>query len=243
LSAVADGIDKGATYCYSSGYFDSRTFTERPFNDPADYAAGGNAPLSQILDLSADNGFVQDLNRFWTGAAKSINKTFQPVKIAQAANPPCEPSARFGYCPATNTVYFNAAFAQSVYNSLPGVDIDDSTGNVKLTDNQPADFSLGVLFSMGWGLAVRHQLFNRSLTDKAALLAAACYTGSYAKDINIEAPTHGQIIILSPADLDEASSSMLDQVDKPEAFGARGTTGLDRVQSFVTGYRDGLSGC
>jgi predicted metalloprotease len=150
---------------------------------------------------------------------------------------------RFGYCPSENTVYFDTSFAQSVYNSLPGVQIDDATGNVTLTSNQPADFALGVMFSMGWGMAVRHQLFNRPLSDKAALLAAACYTGSYAKDINVAQPTHGQIIILSPADLDEATSSMLDDVDRPDAFGSRGTTGLDRIQDFVKGYRDGLSGC
>ena len=29
----------------------------------------------------------------------------------------------------------------------------------------------------------------------------------------------------------------------PQAFGARGTTGLDRIQDFVKGYRSGLSAC
>lgn len=245
LSALADGIDKGATYCFSDGYFASRVYTERPFTREDDYAAGGNEPLSEVLKPGADNFFVEDLNRFWTSAAKSIGKTFTPVKIAQADQPPCASgSTQFGYCPNDNTVYYNRAFAATVYNSLPDIHFDQLTGNVTLLFNQPADYALGVLFAIGWGMAVRHQLFNRSLDDHDALIAAVCYTGAYSKDINLaDDPTQTRSILLSPADLDEATSSMLDQVGKPQAFGARGSTGLDRIQAFVKGYRGGLSVC
>lgn len=243
LSALADGIDRGASYCFSPGYFDSRTFTERPFTDPRDYNAGGNQPLSAVV-AGSNNLFVEDLNRFWTTAAKSVGKTFSPVRIAEASHPKCgDTSAAFGYCPDDNTVYHDTAFARSAYHSLPAVQIDSSNGNVTLLDHQPADFSLGVLFSIAWGMAVRHQLFARGLGGKAALTAAVCYSGSYAKDINVEAATDGQKITLSPADLDEATSSMLDEVGRKKAFGARGTTGLNRIQDFVQGYRDGLSSC
>ena len=246
LSAVADGIDKGASYCFSPGYFSSRSFTERPFASPQEFQQGDNSPISDILKTSGKNYFVDDLNRFWAAAAKSINKTFTPVKIASADHPKCgaaSSSSEFGYCPDDNTVYFNPAFAQQVYNSLPTVELDPHTGNVTLKSNQPGDFALGVMFSIGWGMAVRHQLFNRSLTDRAALEAAVCYTGSYAKDVNVPPNTPGKDITLSPADLDEAVSSMIAEVGRPEGFGARGTTGLDRVQAFVKGYRGGLSVC
>jgi predicted metalloprotease len=246
LSAVADGIDKGVTYCFSDGYFASRTFTERPFRTEAEYQGGDNTPLPQIIDPSANNPFVTDLNRFWTAAAKLIGKTFKPVKIAEATHPKCAPASsptEFGYCPDDNTVYFNRAFAQSAYNSLPDVKGDPANGNVTLLNNQPGDFALGVLFSIGWGMAVRHQLFSRSLDDKSALIAAVCYTGSYAKDVNVDPGTPGKDITLSPADLDEATSSMLDQVGRDQAFGARGSTGLERIQAFVKGYRGGLSTC
>jgi predicted metalloprotease len=244
LSALADGIQKGASYCFSKGYFASRTFTERPFTSAADYAAGGNAPLAEVLAPSGQNIFVKDLNRFWTAAAQSIHKTFQPLKLAEAGHPPCAASRLFGYCPQDNTVYYNASFAEQVYNSLPGVEGNPSNGNITLVDNQQADFALGVLLVIGWGMAVRHQLFGGSLDGHDALVAAVCYTGAYAKDVNVDqADATDQLIILSPADLDEATSSMLDQVGRPEAFGARGTTGLDRIQAFVKGYRDGLSGC
>lgn len=244
LSAVADGIDKGPSYCFSSGYFSSRTFTERPF-----YANEGmqdNTPFAQVITTDPKNFFVTDLNRFWTLKAKTINKTFQPVKIASASRPKCGASsaaAKFGYCPDDNTVYFDPAFAQSVYNSLPGVNADPATGNVQLVDNQPGDFALGVMFSIGWGMAVRHQLFNRSLIDKQALAAAVCYSGAYAQDINVAPQTAGHPLTLSPGDLDEAVSAMLDQVGRDQAFGARGTSGLDRIQSFVKGYKGGLSAC
>jgi predicted metalloprotease len=246
LSAVADGIDKGASYCFSDGYFASRTFTERPFATPQEFQQGDNTPIAQILDRSANNPFVKDLNRFWEGKAKSIKKSFNPVKIAEATHPKCgaaSPSSQFGYCPDDNTVYFDTKFADVVYNSLPTVTFERTTANVTLEQNQPGDFALGVMFSIAWGMAVRHQLFGRALTDKAALLSAVCYTGSYAKDVNVPPGTAGKDITLSPADLDEAVSAMLAQVGKPEAFGARDTTGLDRVQAFVKGYRDGLSIC
>jgi len=95
---------------------------------------------------------------------------------------------------------------------------------------------------MGWGLAVRHQLFSRPMTGKDALLAAACYVGAYAKDINLPA-TNTPRFLLSPPDMDEATSAMLNLVAEDKAYGARGTTGLQRIQSFVKGYQGGLSVC
>ena len=246
LSAVADGIDKGASYCFSDGYFASRSFTERPFRDDQEFQGGDNSPISDILNTSSDNDFVRDLNRFWVAAAKSSGRSFDPVRIAEADHPKCgaaSPASRFGYCPDDNTVYFDTRFAEQVYDSLPTVDFDPETGNVTLQDNQPGDFALGVMFSVAWGMAVRHQLFQRSLDGEDALLAAVCYTGSYAKNVNVPAGTAGRIIVLSPADLDEAVSSMLAEVGRPQAFSARGSTGLDRVQAFVKGYRGGLSAC
>ncbi|MFN2562081.1 MAG: hypothetical protein ABR571_12405 [Jatrophihabitans sp.] len=243
LSAVADGIDKGVTYCFSDGYFKSRTYTERPFSSEAEYGAGDNQPIADIV--SSNSSLVADLNRFWTAKAKIIHKTFTPVKIAEASHSHCAATGatQFGYCPDDNTVYFSRAFAEAAYNSLPDVSGDPRTGNVTLLQDQPGDFALGVLFSIGWGMAVRHQLFDRALDGKDALISAVCYTGSYAKDVNVAAGASGKQITLSPSDLDEATSSMLDQVGRPEAFSARGTTGLDRIQAFVKGYRGGLSTC
>ncbi len=248
LSAVADGIARGVTYCFSKDYFASRTYTERPFTSQQDLQSGGNTPLAEVVKTAGTNFFVSDLNRFWTGAAKSIGKTFQPVKIAEAAHPKCDSAgtSSFGYCADDNTVYFDKSFALRAYNSLPAVKGDQDTGNITLLNDQPGDFALGVLFSIGWGMAVRNQLFNRSQDDGPALTAAICYSGSYAKDINIaqgSPQAQGKTFVLSPADLDEATSSMLGVVGQKTSFGARGTSGLDRIQAFVKGYKGGLSVC
>ena len=245
LSALADGLQNGVKYCYSPSYF-QRTFTERPFSDQADYDAGGNQPLSDVVD--PNGGEVQDLNRFWTAAGTTIGKTFKPVVLKEAAHPSCggTPTSEFGYCPTDNTVYYSNSFAKAAYNSLPGVQIDDDTADVTLVFNQPADFALGELISIGWGLAVRHQFFGSDMDSTKALKSAVCYTGAYAKDINLDAATakaRKKLLYLSPSDLDEAVSALLDLAGQDRAFGSRGTTGLDRIQAFNRGYKQSLSSC
>lgn len=250
LSALEDGIRHGAKYCYSDDYF-NRQFTERPYVTDDDYQAGGNETLEQVLNPGDPNtdhnagGLQPDLNRFWTGAAKEIGKSWKDVKIAEASHPKCDASgtSEFGYCPSDNTVYYSEAFAKKAYYSLTEVQIDRSNGNVTLQDDGPADFALGTLFAIGWGMAVRHQLFDRSIDGKDALLAAVCYTGAYAKDINVERASGDQLLVLSPQDMDEATSAMLNLVGLDRAYGSRGTTGLQRIQTFVKGYNGGLSSC
>ncbi len=250
VSAINDGLIKGPTFCFSKTYFD-RKFTERPFVQENDYLSGGNETLAQVLnpnDPTADQnagGLEPDLNRFWTAAAQAIGKTFTPVKIAEAAHPKCGASAtsEFGYCPDDNTVYYSTDFASKAYYSLTATEMSSSTKDVTIVTNQPADFALASLFAMGWGMAVRHQLFGRSIDDQAALLSAACYVGAYAKDINRATGDATHTFLLSPPDMDKGTSAMLNLVGLDTAFGARGTTGLARVQAFVKGYNNGLSVC
>jgi predicted metalloprotease len=250
LSALEDGIQHGVTYCFSDDYF-NRQFTERPYVSDNDYRAGGNESLDQVLnpnDPQKDpgaGGLQPDLNRFWTAAAKTKSKTWKDVKIAEASHPKCGASgtSEFGYCPSDNTVYYSKAFAEKAYYSLTGVKIDRSNGNVTLEHDQPADFALGTLFAVGWGMAVRHQLFGRSIDGKDALLGAVCYTGAYAKDINVAQTSDEHPFALSPPDMDEATSAMLNLVGSDQAYGARGTSGLQRIQTFVKGYNGGLSAC
>jgi predicted metalloprotease len=251
LSAIDDGVLHGPKFCFAKDYF-NRKFTERPFVSDTDYLTGGNETLAQVLDPrpiatdgSGGGGLQPDLNRFWKGAAKSISKDWTDVKIAEAPHPKCGASAtsEFGYCPDDNTVYYSKSIAEQAYNSLADKSVDPTTHKVTLLENQPADFALGTLFAVGWGLAVRHQLFKRSNDGPDALLAASCYTGAYAKDINIPKGDAAHPFILSPPDMDEATSAMLNLVGQNNTYGARGTTGLQRIQSFVKGYQGGLSVC
>ncbi|MEP7020237.1 MAG: hypothetical protein ABI808_06270 [Pseudonocardiales bacterium] len=242
LSAIDDGLLHGPKFCYSKDYF-TRKYTERPFVRDTDYKTGGNETLAQVLDSSPNGGGLQpDLNRFWKAAARSIGKNWTDVKIAENDHPKCGSSSNseFGYCPDDNTVYYTKSEAEKAYNSLADKSVDRSTHKVSLQENQPADFALGTLFTVGWGMAVRHQLFSRSNDDASALLAASCYTGAYAKDVNVDT---GRTFALSPPDMDEATSAMLNLVGQDNTYGARGTTGLQRIQSFVKGYQGGLSVC
>lgn len=247
LAAIDDGLSKGVAFCYSESYL-SRQFTERPFVSDQDYLTGGNETLDQVLnpnDPTKDpkaGGLIPDLNRFFGAAASGAGKSWQAVKIAQAPHPKCGASAtsEFGYCPDDNTVYYSDAFAAQAYNSLAALRIDTQSGNASLALNQPADFALGTLFAVGWGMATLHQLEHQPIDSKDALLAAACYTGAYAKDINV---AKAGAFTLSPPDMDEATSAMLNLVGDDQAYGARGTNGLQRVQSFVKGYGGGFSAC
>lgn len=250
IGAVAEGFQQGATECYKSDWAD-REFTERPFALGEEQAsAGGNEPFSQVIDAGPSppngggGGLQPDLNKFWKHAAGSIHKQWTDVKIAEAPHPKCgDTSSRFGYCPDDNTVYFDRTYAEQAYNSLSVLNIDRVLGNVSVIENQPADFALGTLFVYGWGLAVRHQLFSRSLDDGPALLAASCYAGAYAKNTNVAQNTAGHDFFLSPPDMDEATSAVLSLVGTDQAYGSRGTTGFDRVQSFIKGYHGALGVC
>lgn len=248
IGAVADGFQHGVTECYKPDWA-NRTFTERPFTSSRDEQSQGNEPFEKVIDPSPSKsdgsgggGLQPDLNRFWTKAAQSINKKWTNVKIAQADHPKCgDTSSEFGYCPDDNTVYFNVDFARQAYDSMSVLSVNPQNADVTVEQNQPGDFALGTLFSYGWGLAVRHELFNRSLDDSGALLAASCYTGAYAKDINVDDPNRK--FTLSPPDMDEATNAVLSLVGLDQAYGSRGTTGLDRVLSFVQGYNGGLHAC
>jgi predicted metalloprotease len=249
IGAVAEGYQQGAKECYKSDWAD-REFTERPFGSSDDQLTAGNEPFSQVIDAGAPppngggGGLQPDLNKFWKHAAESIHKQWADVKIAEAPHPKCgDTSSRFGYCPDDNTVYFDRAYAEDAYNSLSVLNIDHVLGNVSVIENQPADFALGTLFVYGWGLAVRHQLFSRSLDDGPALLAASCYAGAYAKNTNVPQDTPGHTFVLSPPDMDEATSAVLSLVGTDQAYGSRGTTGFDRVQSFIKGYHGALGVC
>jgi predicted metalloprotease len=245
LSAMADGIANGAAYCFSDK-FAQREFTERPFTSDVDYLQRGNLPYAQIIDptpASPDASSLQDeLNKFWTAAAGSVNKQWQDVSVKQVGNPSCPDgqATDFNYCPSGNDVYFTDAFARQAYNSLPDKRVNKATGELTLIDNAPADYSLGTLFVYGWSMAVRSQLFKAPIDDRDALLAASCYSGAFTASIN---DPNQRAFQLSPPDMDEATSAVIKLVPSPKAYGARGTTALERIQRFTRGYFGGLPAC
>ncbi|HZZ97100.1 MAG TPA: neutral zinc metallopeptidase [Jatrophihabitantaceae bacterium] len=243
LNALQQGIQSGASYCFSSTFMTNRTYTERGYVSDQDYVDRGNQPLAEVLNPT---GIVADLNRFWATAASKQGKTFRAVKFAKADHLPCgglNPDSELGYCADDNTVYYSASFAHRAYYSITAPNVHAYTGDVSLSHREPGDFALGTLFAIAWGMAGEHQLYGASTDGTDGLTTAVCYAGAYADDINRITGDAAHPYILSPPDMDEATSAVLELVGSDRAFSARSTTGLQRVQEFVKGYTDGLTGC
>lgn len=243
LNALQLGIEHGASYCFSPSYLRNRTYTERGYVSEQDLSNNGNQPLDQVLGAK---GITPDLNRFWHTAAANSGRSFRSVSLAQADHPACgsaDPASEFGYCPDDNTVYYSPSFARRAYYSITAVVVDKRTAAVRLVPGQAGDYALGFLLAVAWGMAGRVQFLHGSTTDRSALEMAICFAGAYSEDINREFGDQTHKYILSPPDMDEATSAALNLVDLDTAFGARGTTGLQRVQRFVTGYSGGLGAC
>jgi predicted metalloprotease len=237
LSAFSDGFNNGVKYCYSNDW-SQRQFTERPYTSADDYNNQGNLSLADTLNPTT--GPIGDLNRFWTSAFQSINKTFKTVAVKQADSPPCagESSTKFTYCASDNTVYYSSAAASEAYDSVPVIAVS-SSNKVTIKQNAPGDYALGAMFAYMWGMAVRAQ-FGLSTDGQDALIAASCYVGAYSKDINV---TTGRPFTLSPPDMDEATVTTLRTVGKPDFTGMRNTTGFQRIRAFNKGYFGSLTAC
>jgi predicted metalloprotease len=246
ISAFADGFSNGVKYCYSDDWY-ARKFTERSYASDTDYKAGGNETLAQVTNpapatsTGGGGGLQPSLNAFWARAFKTINKTFKPVSIKQAASPPCGPKgSQFNYCASDNTVYFSADFASSAYYSVPVLVQDPTTKIVSIKQNSAADYALGAMFAYGWGVAVRSQL-GLSTSTAAGLIGASCYVGAYSKTINLATSTSA--FTLSPPDMDEATVAVLRIVGQDTALGDRNTTGFQRISAFKKGYFGSLTVC
>ena len=235
-SAFSDGFHNGAKFCYGDDWA-NRQFTERPYTLDRDYASGGNETLERLL--SNTGGLFPDLNAFWAATFPKVSKgkTWQKVQIKQADHPPCaDSSVELGYCPNDNTIYYSPSIAKQVYNSVPDVHIS-SDGQLQFDENGPGDYALGALFTVAFGMAVLHQS-GKAINTSGALKSAICYSGAYSANINVstdEAP-RSDGFVLSPQDMDEATYAMLRSVNEASVFGARNTTGLDRINDFREGY-------
>lgn len=257
ISAFVNGFESGEDYCFAPSYYDRTQFTILPWHQAADYGDNGNETLEKILNTKpplnsdpaqppppdAGGGLEPDLDRFWGDTAKAMHKSWKHVPIKQADHPPCDPAGKFDYCPSDNTVYYDRGYANTLYDSLTVRDVDPQTAAVTLKHKQPADFALGTMFAVGWALAARHQFRGDDTTGQDDLLGAICMAGSYVKDINLSDRQPGHEFILSPPDMDEATFAVLTLVNQDDAYGARGTTGLQRVQSFIDGYWGGVRSC
>ncbi len=109
LNAIQQGIQSGASYCFSRSFLTNRTFTERGYVSDQDYVdrrqrAAGRGARTRRVSSPTSTGSGR-------AAATEQGKTFQPVKFAEADHPPCgglNPASEFGYCADDNTVYYSS---------------------------------------------------------------------------------------------------------------------------------------
>jgi predicted metalloprotease len=224
IASVADGIKNGASYCTDN--WDQHPITERPYTTQADYDAGGDLPYSgasdggDVVDLGP-----QDLEAFWGATFPTAGKTWKPVTATEVSAPKCSGtkiSGEIGFCPADNSVQYEDKELKDAYSY--------------------GDFAAMTMLGIGWGLSAYAQLGHDPTTGDA-LLAASCYQGAYAATRNVDTTPAGALLTLSPADMDEASVALLTLVGADDAYGSRGTQGLDRIQSFITGYFGTIGAC
>lgn len=226
IAAVADGIKGGAAACATSTWR-NRPITERPYTTQQDYDSGGDLPYDGASDgFDVVQAGPNDLEAFWTKAFADSGRTWKPVTAAETSKPNCSGTkitGEIGYCPSDNSVQYEDGLLRDAYSY--------------------GDFAPMTLLGLGWGLSVVNQL-GRNTTDGKALLAASCYQGAYAATRNVDtSPAGGIGLTLSPADMDEASIALLILAGENDAYGSRGTSGFDRIRSFITGYFGGLPSC
>lgn len=224
IAAVADGVRGGAQACMTATWRD-RQITERPYTNQDDYNQGGDLPFDGVADGDVVDLGPQDLEDFWTQAFADSGRTWKPVEAKDVSSLSCSGtkiSGQIGYCPKDNTVQYEDGLLRDAY--------------------EYGDFAPMTLLGLGWGMSVVNQL-GRGTTDGAALLAASCYQGAYAASRNSDEPAGEYVLTLSPADMDEASIALLLLAGQKDAFGARGTSGFDRIHAFITGYFGGLPSC
>ena len=234
LNAFAEGFDGGVDVCVD--YLSTPPQTATILVDPAD-TSGGNLPLDELIpllveDLSLSLDTLSDI-----GPQAAYVVPGPPVDFGGSAGAPgpCggvapsveEIEAAAYYCAETNQVFIDRGELDAVWREVG--------------DFAPA---YAVAHSYAMSLAVEY-----TDTDSgAAVLAADCLVGVWARDVFDEAaaapvePFH--VLYLSAGDLDEGIVGfLLLEVLGPDLSQVDDVGTFDRVAEFGRGFFRGVSQC
>ena len=230
LSALATGISKGVTACYASSWA-NRSFTERPFVNAQDYTSNGNEPEAEVLNggtqAQGGGGLQPSLNTFWKEEAATIGKGFVDRR-----------EDRSGRAPALRA----GTIQRPAVRLLPERQ-HDLLQPRSIADKAYAygDYALGTMFVYGWGLAVRHQLFDGAIDTSRALLAAGVLRRRLRQgDQRRRADRTGVHALAAGHGRGDVGGA--DRRPGPAAFG-RAARPADRIQAFVKGYSAACQVC
>jgi predicted metalloprotease len=236
IGAFAEGFQEGAQRCaeypelFRSGEF---VVVQVPFTDPEDFERGGNLPLADILELA-----VLDLEDFWTVLFDELGRRWSPVAGVELVDPatdevecagrrfagPVLEGASF-YCIDRNTIFLDGE------GLIPPL-------------YEIGDFAVATELARQYAYAAQVRLGDTA-DDLSANLRADCYAGLYASSgFLVNRP--GQILVLSPGDLDEAVIAFLRSSDSGadvEAGSATVGTAFQRFDAFRLGFLEGTDAC
>src|SRR4051794_26380316 len=222
VSAFQEGFDDGPTACRDHFTAD-RPFTQRGFSD-TDLLTGGDAPYDQTVGSFAPKG----LSEFWASVFDQLGESFQPPQLEPFVGraPTCSgqtPDTDLVYGAAEDTVGFDeAALTEPLYGAEEG-----------------GDYAVLTAISIPYALAARDQL-GLSTDDQAAVRSAVCLTGAFTAFV---LNRNSKVLSISPGDVDESVSFLLEYSDDPEAFSAADMTGFQLVDVFRSGVFQGPSAC
>ncbi|QXG76993.1 neutral zinc metallopeptidase [Modestobacter sp. L9-4] len=222
VSAFQQGFDDGPVSC-RDGFGADRPFTQEAFQSDEELLSGGNAPYADTIATIAPDS----LSEFWTAALRGLGKPFSPPTLAPFTGraPECDgeqPDADLVYCPADRSVGFDEAdLTRPLYASQEG-----------------GDFAVVTAMAVPYGLAVRDQL-GLSVEGADAVRSAVCLAGAFTQGVR----TGQTSVAISPGDVDESVSFLLDYSDDPQVLAESGLTGFQLVDVFRTGVLQGLPAC
>lgn len=137
------------------------------------------------------------------------------------------------YCPADRTLAVDVPALAEI-----GTPSQDSSARSTLPSVVTGDFSAFVLVAARYVLAVQQEQGVR-LDDALTGLRSVCLAGSWAT-----ATSSGGDLQLSPGDLDEAVSGLLQSsLGASDVNGTAVRSGFARVEAFRTGVLDGQDAC
>ena len=222
MSGFQQGFDDGPTACRDAFGVD-RPFTQEAFQDDLEVATGGNAPYDETLAKIAPDS----LGEYWTAALRGLGEDFEAPALRPFSGraPECDgeqPDTDLVYCPADRTVSFDETdLTQPLYQTEEG-----------------GDYAVVTAVAIPYGLAVRDQL-GLSTDGPDAIRSAVCLAGAYTQGVR-----NGETsVTISPGDVDESVSFLLDSSADPAVLGDSDLTGFQLVDVFRSGVFEGLPAC
>jgi predicted metalloprotease len=246
-NAFSEGLEQGATRCAE---YDTALppVTEIPFSTEEDLAAEGNLPFDETIEFG-----IEDLDLYWTAVFEASGLTYDGIEEGiddydprrKSTLPECEgldlaprrPKNYRGlvfYCPGEEFI----AYDENV--------LEDAHAGI-------GDLAAMVLLGNAWAAGMQEDL---DITGDPAdlILQADCFGGAWAGSIPIDIDGDGlsdfaakgtevirdpdlgtASIFLSPGDLDEVVSALL-QFSDPPTGDPDELTAFVRLSAFRTGF-------